>query len=132
MKFLTGEWLKSANSDIETIREIINKPTLTHVVAFHSHQCTEKCFKAVLEEYEIEIPKIHNLITLYETVNKILQHEFDTVLLKRLNELYIESRYPSDLGLMPYGKPTEKDAREFFEFAQKTFFKIQKLLEEKA
>ena len=132
MNFLTGEWLKSANSDIETIREIINKSTLTHVVAFHSHQCTEKCFKAVLEEYEIESPKIHNLITLYEYVYKILQHEFDTVLLKRLNELYIDSRYPSDFGLMPYGKPTEKDAGEFFEFAQRVFLKIQQLLEKKA
>ncbi len=36
------------------------------------------------------------------------------------------------LGLMPYGKPTEKDAKEFFEFAQNAFFKIQQLLEKKA
>ena len=128
MKFLTGEWLKSADSDIETIGEIIDNATLTHVVAFHSHQCIEKCFKAVLEEYEIETPKIHNLITLYESVHGILQIELNRASLKKLNELYIDSRYPSDLGLMPYGKPAEKDAQEFFEFAKMVYSKIKQLL----
>ena len=35
MKFLPGEWLRSAESDIETMDEIIDNPHLTHVVAFH-------------------------------------------------------------------------------------------------
>lgn len=119
MKFLTGEWLKLAYSDIETVKEIIDNTALAHVVAFHSHQCIEKCFKAVLEEHAVEMPKIHNLITLYENVRNILQLELDTVVLKKLNELDINSRYPSDLGLMPYGKPTDRDAREFFKFEKK-------------
>lgn len=129
MKFLTGEWLKSAYSDIETIKEIMDNAALTHVVAFHSHQCIEKCFKAVFEEHAIEIPKIHNLITLYENVRSLLQIEVDKVILKKLNELYIDSRYPSDLGLMPYGKPTNRDAREFFEFTKKVYAEIKQLLE---
>jgi HEPN domain-containing protein len=99
MKFLTGEWLKSAESDIETIDEIIDNPHLTHVVAFHSHQCIEKCFKAVLEEFEIEIDKIHNLLKLYKEIRQALNIELDYNKLELLSKLYIDARYPSELGL---------------------------------
>jgi HEPN domain-containing protein len=45
-----------------------------------------------------------------------------------LNSLYIESRYPSDMGLLPYGKPTLEDAKEFYNFANKLFIKVCILL----
>jgi HEPN domain-containing protein len=35
------------------------------------------------------------------------------------DDLYIEARYPGDLGLLPDGKPDRKDAKEFYEFAKK-------------
>lgn len=35
-----------------------------------------------------------------------------------LDNLYIEARYPGDLGLLPNGKPTLEDSRGFFEVAQ--------------
>lgn len=44
-----------------------------------------------------------------------------TNMLESLNELYIESRYPGDMGLLPYGKPTLADAKEFYEFANTIF-----------
>ena len=46
--------------------------------------------------------------------------EYDD-LIQLLDTLYIESRYPGDMGLLPYGKPTLKDAKEFYDFAQKLF-----------
>ena len=52
----------------------------------------------------------------------------DDDLIQLLDTLYIESRYPADMGLLPYGKPTLKDAKEFYDFAQKLFDDIcQKL-----
>ena len=42
-------------------------------------------------------------------------------MLDEINEIYIDSRYPADLGLLPYGKPTLEDAKEFYEFAQSIF-----------
>lgn len=77
MKFLAGEWLRSAESDIETIAEIIDNPHLTHVVAFHSHQCIEKCLKAVFEEYEMEIDKVHNLLKLYKDIRGVINIDLD-------------------------------------------------------
>mgnify|MGYP001371865132 CR=1 FL=1 len=65
MKVLTQEWLKASRDDLEVIQEILEREDLTHIVAFHAEQCVEKAFKAVLEEKCMEIPKIHNLVTLY-------------------------------------------------------------------
>ena len=53
MKFLSGEWLKAAKDDLNIIKEVINKEKLAHLVAFHSQQAVEKCFKALIEEHEI-------------------------------------------------------------------------------
>jgi len=49
-------------------------------------------------------------------------------LLQLLDELYIDSRYPGDMGLLPYGKPTLEDAKEFYEFAQSVFDKVCEIL----
>jgi hypothetical protein len=37
--------------------------------------------------------------------------------LRELTDIYTDSRYPGDLGLMPTGKPTEEDAARFEHFA---------------
>jgi len=41
----------------------------------------------------------------------------------------IDSRYPVDLGLLPDGKPTAKDAFELYEFAKQIYNSANKLLE---
>jgi len=35
-----------------------------------------------------------------------------------INEVYIESRYPSELGLMPDGMPSDNQANEFVTYAK--------------
>lgn len=41
----------------------------------------------------------------------------DTEIINTLDGLYLDSRYPSALGLLPDGKPGEDDARAFYDFA---------------
>lgn len=123
MRAFTKEWMRAAYDDLLTIQEIIENNALTHIVAFHSQQCIEKTLKAILEEHEIDTPKIHSLVRL----KKLLPFQIDrldTTLLERLDELYIDSRYPGDMGLLPYGKPTSEDAQQFFDFAQSIFNNI--------
>jgi len=45
-----------------------------------------------------------------------------------LDDLYIESRYPGYLGLLPNGKPSLEDAKEFYDFALMIFNRICELL----
>lgn len=129
MRAFTKEWLKAATDDLLIISDIIHRKSLTHMVAFHSQQAIEKVLKALLEEYEIDTPKIHKLIRLNTILlenNKFEQ--LDKEFLKILDELYIDSRYPGDMGLLPYGKPTLEDAKRFYEFAQEIFNKVCKVL----
>lgn len=127
MRAFTKEWIKAALDDLVTIEEIIENHHLTHIVAFHSQQCIEKLMKALMEEKEIDTPKIHKLIKLKELLGGELD-ELDETLLSTLDQLYIESRYPGELGLLPNGKPSLEEAREFYNFTRDIFEKIcQKL-----
>jgi len=71
------------------------------MVAFHSQQAIEKCFKAILEENEDNVPKIHNIIVLKEKIERYINLKLEKEIFDQLNELYIDSRYPTDLGLLP-------------------------------
>ena len=128
MKTIAKEWLKAAHDDILVIEKIYKDELLSHMVAFHSQQCIEKSFKAILEENEIEFPKIHKLRKLQSMlpIDIVIQDAFTV---KVLDELYIDSRYPGAMGLLPHGKPTLEDARKFYEFAQDIFNQVCKLLD---
>ena len=125
---LSKEWVKAAFYDLENIRYILKAEHLTHIVALHSQQAIEKLFKALIIQDSNTIPKVHDLIKLYKLVKKKIVIEDDT-LLEDLNDLYLDSRYPSDMGLLPYGKPSLEDAKEFYEFAQGIFDEVCEVLE---
>lgn len=119
MKILTQEWLKAAHDDLETIEQIVQQEHLTNVTAFHAQQAVEKCLKALLEEQGVEFPKTHDLLRLQKLLlPDAIQLDINQATLRRLNLLYIDSRYPGEFGLLPNGKPTLQDAREFYQFAQ--------------
>jgi len=111
------EWLKSADSDLKTIEHISSDETLTHVAAFHAQQSVEKSLKALLEFWERPVPKDHSTIRLFGLVADMLEIAFDQDMLTDLDDLYITARYPGELGLLPYGRPSVDDARQFYEFA---------------
>lgn len=129
MKEISRQWLNFATDDLDTIKEIIGIEHLTNIVAFHCQQCIEKSFKAVLEESELGVPKVHDLIKLYGETKKIKDFEFNEDTLDILSRVYIEARYPSELGLLPSGKPTITESKKFYEFAKYVYTKIEKFLE---
>jgi len=124
---LSKEWLKAAYLDLENISYIIGVEHLTSIVAFHSQQSIEKSLKAFITSKDIDIPKIHSLNKLFNLCEKEFS-DTNSDLITLLDSLYIESRYPGDMGLLPYGKPTLKDAKEFYTFANNLFTEICTLL----
>lgn len=129
MKLITKEWLNRAKDDLTVIEEIIDNQDLTNMVAFHAQQAVEKTLKAVVEEFEIEFIKTHQLEFLLKKAKPQITFEVDLTTIKKLDEVYIATRYPSDLGLMPYGKPTAEDAQQFHEFAKNIYDQTEKMLE---
>ena len=118
-------WISSALADLKSIAHIIDDEFLTHIVAFHAQQCVEKCFKAMLEaKAGIKVPRTHSTLKLYGMIKDELAIEIDIDLLTDFDSLYIDARYPGDLGLLPDGKPSLMDAREFYDVAQSVFCTI--------
>ena len=124
---IAKEWLKASVDDLKVISRIIDMEDLSHMIAFHAQQSIEKSFKALIECKNLKAPKQHDLLKLKEMVSQYIDISDDD-LLDTLNELYIESRYPGDMGLLPYGKPTLEDAREFYMFTQDVFAKVCAIL----
>lgn len=128
MKLITKEWLDRAKDDLDAIEELLKRKHLTNIVAFHAQQAVEKTLKAVIEELGIGLRKTHNLLRLDELIKSRYPIIHDLEMLERLDSVYTESRYPDDVGLLPYGKPTQEDAAAFYQFAQEIYARTWSLL----
>jgi len=123
---LAKAWLMAAKDDLILLDDIKNNSHITNLIAFHSQQAIEKSLKAIIEYQNQEVPKTHKLQRLFDLVD--IEIDLDDRLIHLLDELYIDSRYPSEFGLLPYGKPTLEDAKEFYEFALSVFEKVCEIL----
>lgn len=100
------------------MQKIIEDEFLTNSVAFHAQQVVEKCFKAVYEEKELKVPRIHSLLRLYDAISEHLDFDIDENMLEKTDAVYTETRYPGDIGMLPEGKPSHTAAKELYEFAE--------------
>jgi HEPN domain-containing protein len=98
------------------------------MVAFHAQQAIEKSFKALLEERDGIVPRIHTLETLFARITRYTVIDTDMDLLEDLDKLYVDARYPADFGLLPNGKPTVEEATAFNELAVSIHNKIKSAL----
>ena len=62
------EWLRLASIDLGTIARIADDDLLTPPAAFHSQQCMEKSFKAILAAKAAAVPRPDDLVALYGIV----------------------------------------------------------------
>jgi HEPN domain-containing protein len=126
MKKQADAWINFAEKDLLTVSEVIEKPELTNIVAFHCQQAIEKIFKAFILENGKLLVKTHNLLTLYGTIKEIMDFELDEDLLATVNDIYLESRYPGEIGLLDDGSmPTMEQAAQFFAFSKEVEAKIR-------
>lgn len=128
MRETTKAWLESASLDLLLIERNIDEPHLGGLMAFHAQQAIEKSLKAVLEENHQLVPKIHPLQRLFELCRDYCEFLPDDELVEMLDKLYLDSRYPGDLGLFPEGKPTVEDVKKFYEFAKEIHAAVKNLM----
>ena len=125
MKKQVNDWLLLAGKDIKVASLIIEQQELTSSVAFHCQQAIEKYFKAFLLNNDKSLLKVHDLLKLYGIIKEIKDLEIDEYILSIINETYIESRYPGELGLLSDGMPSAKQVKMFLEFAKEIEEKIK-------
>ena len=128
MKTITQSWLNYAEIDLLTCKKLLNDEFLTNSVAFHSQQTVEKCFKAIFEENELKILRIHNLMRLYDKISEYIDFSVNEDLLEKTDTVYTETRYPGDIGMLPEGKPSIVEAEELYRFAEYIFTETTKNL----
>lgn len=128
MKQTTKDWLTVAKDDLFAAKTLATDEGLTSMASFHCQQCIEKCFKAFIEEQNKPSIRSHDLLRLQSAAG-IKLSEVETILLSIINEVYIDSRYPGDLGLLPYGKPKISEIEKFIEFCETIFNRINNELE---
>jgi HEPN domain-containing protein len=121
MKKATDAWFQSAESDLLLIDEILSNESLTHLSAFHAQQAIEKSFKAIIEEFDLGFIRTHSLEMLYNIVKNKVLLDVNIEFIIILDQLYIDSRYPGELGLLPNGKPSLIEANQFNIFAKDIF-----------
>ncbi len=128
MKAITQQWLEFAQADLKSCENNLKDEFLTNIVAFHSQQTVEKCFKAIIDENSLKLERVHNLFKLHAKIEAYISFDIDIEKLELLDKIYTSSRYPSEMGLMPLGKPNFKEVTEMFEFAKYIYSKTLELL----
>ncbi len=129
MKAITQQWLEYAAADLKSCENNITDVFLTNIVAFHSQQTIEKCFKAVLEENNLKLERVHNLFKLHSKIETYINFEIDLEMLELLDKVYTTSRYPGEFGLMPMGKPSLAQVTEMYEFAKLIYEKTIEMID---
>ena len=126
MKSSVDAWLRYAEKDLLAAKRLEQDENLANISCFHSQQCVEKSLKAILEDQEVIPPKTHDLIRLYGMVQ--VHINIDEDMLARLNETYLDSRYPLTLGHLPQGFPSVEESKIFYEFARQVYNRISEIL----
>jgi len=67
---LALEWLKASYGDIVVLQKIADDEFVTHMTAFHSQQSVEKSLKAILEFYNKNVPKKHDVLMISDLTFK--------------------------------------------------------------
>lgn len=121
-------WFDYAREDLQAA-EVLYSQGIYRLASFHAQQSVEKLLKGLLWNQKVNPPKTHDLVFLYQRVKRWYQSlSLDKEELEFLNGLYIESRYPADLGLLPEGEPTAADARRALAIAREVLGRVREVL----
>jgi HEPN domain-containing protein len=92
------KWIDKAEQDIAAAKYLMESSHigLTEIASFHSQQCAEKYFKALLIFYDVHFPKTHDLRVLFQLVQKHCEFGLKLTDIIPLNRYVIEGRYPGD------------------------------------
>lgn len=129
---LYENWLQFAFDDLRSA-EILLAAGIFTMACFHNQQCVEKALKAVLTALRQPIPRTHNLIRLRQMAEDSLGYgiDIDGEALRFLNDVYLDSRYPQDLGLLPEGLPGLAEAQKALIEAEKIYLELKALIDRK-
>jgi HEPN domain-containing protein len=127
-------WRSFADGDLRTARILVEREAseaLAHIIIFHAHQAAEKYVKGLLVMSGEEPPRIH---VLPELLRRAIAQVPDLdsrdlrVAATNLNNYYIPSRYPAEVGGSA-GPITAAEAAESLDWAEEIAAAVRPRLE---
>lgn len=129
MRKLAKHWLGYAEQDLIAAEYLASNSNVSGVSAFHCQQCIEKSFKAVLVFHDQEVPRIHDLVTLHERVEKTTAIPMDEETLRQVNDSYIDNRYPVNELPVSERAPSLTKVEEFVTLARQVFETVRSTIQ---
>lgn len=107
-----NRWVEKAENDFRNAEYVLtldeNCPFDT--VSYHCQQSAEKYFKAALIYLGVDFPRTHDLVVLFNLLQKVFPLDVRIEEVHPLNRYAIEARYPGDWE--PVGKMEAQSALE--------------------
>lgn len=112
------EWLELSRRNLETAKLLFRENHYTDIIAVELHQSVEKSFKAVLALHSVRIPKTHDLMVLFDSVDRLIniENQWDNDLLI-INDYYQTERYPGP----QYQVPERSEIEQTLQIASEIF-----------
>ncbi|MEM5830450.1 MAG: HEPN domain-containing protein [Candidatus Aenigmatarchaeota archaeon] len=109
------EWIEKAETDLRVAKTLLKLNEASWVIAFHAQQAVEKFLKAFLVFHNKPFRKTHDIKELLDLCIEI-DEEF-----KKLEDLGVEylTEYATNLKYPHFYEPTEEEAKEAIEIAEK-------------
>lgn len=115
------EWLIFSKKNLDTALLLFNANHYEDIVGIELQQCLEKLLKSFMAFENIKIPKEHDLVKLYYTIETYLDLDSaDIVRLRIATDYYKEDRYPNPY----YSLPSREEINDILNFTQHLFDKI--------
>lgn len=114
------EWADYAEEDLIMAKSALRrKKSLTTASCFHSQQCAEKYFKAILVSQNVEFPKTHDLLILHTLcADAGILTGFTKEDLGRLSGYAVRTRYPGNQPVVEEAKDALDIAMNIRKFAR--------------
>jgi HEPN domain-containing protein len=108
------EWIRFSEMDLGAAELLLaHHPLAVEIICFHCQQSAEKILKGFLIAYNVQPPKIHDLIILLTLCENVVSVVSKVVLqCNFLNKFSVVTRYPNELQL------NETDARVAVRYAK--------------
>ena len=99
---IDNKWLRFADEDYNLIMYLWNKENrFNRTICFHAQQFIEKVLKGILEGEDANLPRIHDINALVKKVEKCgIKVPLNENQILFLSSVYIDTRYPPDVGLL--------------------------------
>jgi HEPN domain-containing protein len=123
MKPQTAEWIEKAEGDWKVAqREWAGTEPVYDAICFHAQQTVEKYMKALLEEHELDVPKMHDLLVLLGLLVNILPElEEERISLAELSTCAVAFRYPGESAVREDAEASLQTAGKLRNLVRKKF-----------